>query len=85
MRLGNGRRCPLTEPTHLLFQPEPHADEPLEGGVGVDEDVEGSIVLAVALGLPRADRVPAPKAGDDGFFAPIDAMRSFAAPMPNVG
>ena len=51
----------------FLVQPEPHADEPVQGSVGVDESVEGRVEFAVALGLPGADGAAALEAGDDTF------------------
>ena len=39
----------------------------MQGGVGVDEGVEGLVAFAVALGLPRADGAALLKAGDDAF------------------
>ena len=58
------RRHRRSHPLHLLVQPEPHADEPVQGGVGVDEGVEGLVALAVALGLPGADGAPAFEAAE---------------------
>lgn len=59
--------CPPCHPLHLLVQPEPYADEPVQGGVGVDEGVEGLVAFTVALGLPGADRASALEAGDDAL------------------
>lgn len=56
-------------PLHVLVQPEPHADEPVMGGMGIDKGVEGLVAFAVALGLPGADGTPALEAGNDGLFA----------------
>ena len=39
----------------------------MQGGVGMDEGVAGFVALAVALGLPGADRAAALEAGDDAF------------------
>ena len=52
---------------NFLVQPEPHADEPVQGCVGVDEGVEGLVALAVALGLPGSDGTAALEAGDDAL------------------
>ena len=52
---------------HLLVQPEPHADQPVQGGVSVDEGVEGLVALSFALGLPSADGPPALEAGEDAL------------------
>lgn len=57
------RRHRRTAPLHLLVQPEPHADEPVMGGMGIDKVVEGLVAFAVALGCqermgrPRSKRV----------------------------
>lgn len=58
-RPGSRRRNRL----HLLVQPEPHADQPVQRGGGVDEGVERLIALAVALRLPGADRPAALEPG----------------------
>ncbi|MDP3959892.1 MAG: hypothetical protein Q8Q26_07485 [Pseudorhodobacter sp.] len=44
-------------PLDLLVQPHPHADQPMQGGVGVDEGVEGLVAFAVALGSPSGDKL----------------------------
>lgn len=54
-------------PHGLLVQPHPHADQPMQGGVGVDEGVEGLVAFAVAFGLPGADRASALETGDDAL------------------
>src|SRR5690606_12783366 len=66
-RLSEGYRCAPCHPLHLLVQPEPHADEPVQGGVGIDEGVEGLVAFAVALGLPGADGAAPLEAGDDAL------------------
>lgn len=70
---------------HLLVQPEPHADQPVQGGVGGDEGVEGLVAFSVALRLPGADGPSALEAGDDVYFAPLSPKRPFPAPTPSVG
>jgi len=51
----------------LLVQPHSHADQAIQGGVGVDEGVQRLVAFAVALGLPGADGAALFKAGDDAF------------------
>ena len=65
--LSSGARRHRRNPLHLLVQPEAHADQPVQGGVGVDEGVECLVALAVALGLPGADGASALEAGDDAL------------------
>jgi hypothetical protein len=51
-----GRLCGLSwwreQQVSLLVQPHPHADQAVQGGVGVDEGVQRLVAFAVALGLP---------------------------------
>ena len=42
--------CPIRR---LLVQPQPHADQPMQGGVGIDEGVQRFVAFAVALGCRR--------------------------------
>jgi hypothetical protein len=90
---SRGRTNPPPSPgpprsKNLLVQPEPHADQPVQGGVGVDEGVEGLVALAVALGLPGADRAAALEAGDDALggelaeVVGVEAAGKWIAPGP---
>ncbi|WP_435530936.1 hypothetical protein [Pseudotabrizicola alkalilacus] len=63
-KCGDARPPP---PFRLLVQPHPHADQAVQGGVGVDESVQRLIAFAVALGLPGADGAALLEAGDDAF------------------
>lgn len=57
----------VCQPFRLLVQPHPHADQPTQGGVGVDDGVQRLVAFAVALGLPEADGAALLEAGDDAF------------------
>lgn len=71
-----------THPLHLLVQSESHADKAMQGGVGVDEGVEGLVAFAVALGLPGADGSVALEASDEVFFVPLTRSGHSGHPQP---
>ncbi|EDM32947.1 hypothetical protein RTM1035_05000 [Roseovarius sp. TM1035] len=80
-----GARRHRRNPLHIPALPEPHVDEPVQSGAGVDEGVEGRFAFAVALWLAGADRAAALEAAESTSSHPFSPKQPFASPKHNVG